>query len=70
VGCSSTAKKSALRRWSSRIGFAVSIEAMSMVAVTSESSGSAAVTIRPSNAVKWPLTLLIIRCRMTKPTSE
>jgi hypothetical protein len=41
-----------------------------MVAVTPESRGSSAVTMRPSNLVKWPLTLLIIKCLMTKPTSE
>ncbi len=41
-----------------------------MVAVAVDSSGFSAVTICPSNLVKFPRTLLTIRCLATKPMCE
>ena len=46
------------------------MEARSTVAVTDDDSGSAAVTISPSKLVKRPRTLLTMRCRTVKDTSE
>jgi hypothetical protein len=46
------------------------MEASSMVAVTDEAGGSGARVSWPWKRVKWPRTLLTIRCRTVKATSE
>jgi hypothetical protein len=66
----SVSKKLAERRSSSRWGLLVSMEASSMVAVTEEASGSGSRVSSPWKRVKWPRTLLTIRWRTVKATSE
>jgi hypothetical protein len=46
------------------------MEESSMVAVTEEASGSGARASSPWKRVKWPRTLLTIRWRTVKATSE
>src|SRR6266498_6168683 len=55
---------------SSRVGFPVSIESRSIVAVTRESSGLGAVTISPSKRLKCPRTLLTIMWRTVNEAFE
>ncbi len=69
-GCFSTSKKSAQRMCASRCSWPVLIEERSTVAVTVEASGSAPVTMVPSNVSKRPRTLLTIMCRTVNETSE
>ena len=70
AGCFSTSKKSALRMWLSLVSFPVFTELRSTLAVTVDCTGSAAVSIVPSNVSNRPRTLLTIMCRTTKDTSE
>ena len=69
-GCFSTSKKSAERMCASRCSWPVLIEERSTVALTVEDSGSAPVTMVPSNVSKRPRTLLTIMCLTVNETSE
>jgi hypothetical protein len=70
VGCSSTAKKSALRTWASRSAFFVSMEAIWMVAASVEFSTGSAICSCASTSWKLPRTLEMPAWRTLKPTSE
>src|SRR3954466_15145072 len=66
----SRSKKSALRRCASRPASPVSTDARLTVASTCDWSGSGVISSEPEKSVKRPRTLVIMRCRATKPTVE
>ena len=70
LGCASVLKKSSECRWPSRSALPVEIEAMSMVAVTFESTMASPVTSVTSNVENEPLTFEMARWRTEKVTSE
>src|SRR5205823_3221928 len=70
VWCLSTSKKSMLRRWVSRWRSRVSMLAMETVALTDESRTLSPISMVPSNSVNVPRTLLTMRWRTVKPTTE
>ncbi len=63
IGYFSTSKKSADRRWWSRVASPVSIELGSMVTCTDAWKGSSGTVTVPEKVLKPPLTLEIIRWR-------
>src|SRR5438270_1369615 len=68
LGCSSTWKKSGLRRCSSRLASADSTLATSTSTSTDDFSGASAIWISPPNLVKRPRTLARPRWRPTNST--
>jgi hypothetical protein len=67
-GCSAIARKSLLRRCSSRWALRVSMLAALMVTRAEERVGLAASMVAvPSNSLNAPRTLVTIACRATKP---
>ena len=69
-GWFSMSKKSALFRWASRWSSPVVTELRSTLASTVDCSGSSAMVTVPVKSVKRPRTLLIMRWRALKPTTE
>jgi hypothetical protein len=68
TGWRSTSKKSAERRWLSRMSLPVLTDDITICAVTEHADGSGPVTICPLTSPNIPRTRLI-RCRTAKPTT-
>ncbi|GAA4013641.1 hypothetical protein GCM10022232_65010 [Streptomyces plumbiresistens] len=66
----STSRKSAERRWPSRMPLPVSIDAASMTASTLDASGFSETSIRPPKSLNRPCTLVSPRCWASALTLE